>query len=184
MGSFDHITFDERYNFRFTKSKIKLIDEALGSKKWNREFQTKDLTLWLDNYHVDASGKLWLKDDKGGRRRRVYISQTITCSTYITCDQLSHDLYIEHTIKFVKGVARATKTNDIKKSSNETRISNHNNFEKNRKKWDARRKSKLYKIYKYAYKQPVSFMLIGIAETFKWLYQTTYRIKRVMLFFG
>lgn len=165
MGLFDKIKIDSRFKTKLTKSNIKAIDKAIGLNDFNFEYQTKDLQCWMQDYYIDIKGRLYIyTDDKDRRKRkRDHYTGTLELWTIITNDELDHDLDVTHEIVSTKGVCKCIKSY-IEKRCNKTRISNEIQFEKNRRKYDALRKTLRYKVYFNVYKRPIRYVLRSICK--------------------
>lgn len=160
MGLFDRLTISDKFNIKLNSSDLKTIETYAKSDKWLKDFQTKDLENWMQDFSIDGKGKLWIHEDhKDMRKRKRYKHHGIVNAyTYITSDEHEHDLYIDLEFKLNAGVAKTVKS-IVEKRSNATRISNQKIFEQNRKKWDAIRSTKRFRIYNLLYKRPVSYIL-------------------------
>ena len=184
MGLFDRVKVDARFAMKIAKSELKIIDQVLGlDQVWDRDFQTKDLECWMQDYSIDKSGKLWIYTDDNDKRKRkrVIHNGEVELYTYITNDETTFDVDITLYLLITKGVAKVTRSSVVKRS-NSTRLKNIKLFEENRKKYDALRATTRYKLYRSLYREPVRLTLRVIRKIGNVLVRFADKAERMLLF--
>lgn len=184
MGLFDRVKIDARFAMKIARRELKIIDQVLGLDQiWDRDFQTKDLECWMQDYTIDKSGKLWIyaDDNDKRKRKRVMHNGDVELYTIITNDDTTFDVDITLNILFTKGVAKVIKSS-VDKQSNSTRLKNKKLFEDNRKKYDALRSTSRYRLYQLLYRQPVRLFLRMIRKLGQLVVRFADKTERVLLF--
>ena len=182
MGLFDRVKVDARFPMKIRKPELKVIDQVLGLNQiWDREFQTKDLECWMQDYTIDKSGKLWIYADGNDKRKRVYHHGEVELYTIITNDETAFDVDISLHLTLNKGVAKVTRS-CVEKKSNSTRLKNMKLFEENRKKYDTLRTTTCYKIYRALYREPIRLTFKTIRRCCTRMINIINKLERVLLF--
>lgn len=183
MGLFDRAKIDNDFNLKIKKADVKTIEQVTDNTDWKSDMQTKDLECWMQDYLLDKAGKLWIYEHPTDKRRRKIVQHhgMVNFYTIITNDQTDHDVDVNVCVKFTKGTGR-TKTTTVTKHSNETRLRNEREFQERRKKWDARRNTTGYKIYKHVYRRPVGWCVDTTSRLLNRASWHLQKLKRVLLF--
>lgn len=181
---YDQVTVSKKFKLPFTDEQQTSLDNHLGDKRtWNRVFQTKDLSCWLDYYLIDPSGKLFeLLPD--GENKFFDLTGEVTLGEYISSDCLDTDLGFDLKIKLNKGIVVDTQVVEWREYDNKNRKTLHTRMEHAREQARERQLQLSWKCYNVLWAIPVDWSLSRVGRFGRWLDKMSMHARRVLLFWN
>ena len=184
MGMYDQVTISKEFKLPFTDEQQASLDNHLGGKRtWNRVFQTKDLSCWLDYYLIDPGGKLFeLFPD--GENKFFDLTGEITLGECISSDCMDTDLWFDLKIKLNKGIVVNTQVVEWMEHDNKNRKTFRAQMDHAREQARERQRRLSWKCYNVLWAIPVDWSLSHVGRLGRWLDKMSMHARRVLLFWN